>query len=397
LVTFLGKGGSGKTTAAVLLAKAYASEGKRTVLVVQGQDRVAEALLGHKLPTVPELEAPGSNLTVVRLESTKLLLEPLAQLKKLDARLGFSSGALQEVVGEELSILPSMDTLLAVGALERLAGITGLLNRQPTGSAWDSAGKYDVVVYDGPSNEDVLRLFGSPERARWYLSRFRRLAEKTDAGRVLLPSAARAVDSVLNGGSSSGGESTSTAEVWGAAERVLSGAAEYFENPRKFTAFLVAKQGAKADLATALRLWGCAAQAGIFVGGLLLSPSGKAATPLEEFAPLKSLTLPAAEDMVGEAATGLGRELAEVVSAAASSSPRPKIDQAAGSVALFLPGFDKTEIKLSQYQKGAELLVEAGDQRRSISLPQGMRGKVSGAKFSKGYLTVTLKREAAKA
>lgn len=62
--------------------------------------------------------------------------------------------------------MPSMDTLLAVGALERLAGITGLLNRQPTGSAWDSAGKYDVVVYDGPSNEDVLRLFGSPERAR---------------------------------------------------------------------------------------------------------------------------------------------------------------------------------------------------------------------------------------
>jgi hypothetical protein len=29
--------------------------------------------------------------------SLQLLLEPLAQLKKLDARLGFSSGALQEV------------------------------------------------------------------------------------------------------------------------------------------------------------------------------------------------------------------------------------------------------------------------------------------------------------
>jgi hypothetical protein len=54
------------------LLQAYASEGKRTVLVLQGQDRVAEALLGHKLPTVPELEAPGSNLTVVRLESTKV-------------------------------------------------------------------------------------------------------------------------------------------------------------------------------------------------------------------------------------------------------------------------------------------------------------------------------------
>lgn len=55
--------------------QAYAAEGKRTVLVVQGQDRVAEALLGRKLPTAPELETPGGALSVVRLEATKVCLE----------------------------------------------------------------------------------------------------------------------------------------------------------------------------------------------------------------------------------------------------------------------------------------------------------------------------------
>lgn len=62
-----------------------------------------------------------------------------------------------------------MDTLLAAGALERLTNVTGILNRQPTGTAWDAAGKFDVVVYDGPSNQDILRLFGAAERSRWGL------------------------------------------------------------------------------------------------------------------------------------------------------------------------------------------------------------------------------------
>lgn len=48
---------------------------------------------------------------------------------------------------------------------------------------------------------------------------------------MLLPSAARAVDSIMQGGSSGGSENTSTAETWNATERVLDGAAEYFANP----------------------------------------------------------------------------------------------------------------------------------------------------------------------
>jgi hypothetical protein len=44
-----------------------------------------------------------------------------------------------------------------------------------------------------------------------------------------------------------------------------------------------------------------------------------------------------------------------------------------------------------QWRGGSELLVEAGDQRRSVVLPTAMRGKVSGAKFQENCLVVTVK------
>lgn len=44
-----------------------------------------------------------------------------------------------------------------------------------------------------------------------------------------------------------------------------------------------------------------------------------------------------------------------------------------------------------QLRGGSELLVEAGDQRRSVVLPASMRGKVSGAKFLEKSVVVTIR------
>ena len=59
-----------------------------------------------------------------------------------------------------------MDSLLAVGALE------GLLRPSSAGGQLASltggaAGEFDVVVFDGPSSGEVLRMVGAPERSRW--------------------------------------------------------------------------------------------------------------------------------------------------------------------------------------------------------------------------------------
>ncbi len=55
---------------------------------------------------------------------------------------------------------------------------------------------------------------------RWYLSRFRSIAEKTDAGRVTLPSVLKLIEGAfLDEGK---GTSRSTNEIWEAGDRILS-------------------------------------------------------------------------------------------------------------------------------------------------------------------------------
>jgi HSP20 family molecular chaperone IbpA len=70
--------------------------------------------------------------------------------------------------------------------------------------------------------------------------------------------------------------------------------------------------------------------------------------------------------------------------------PKPiEIDVANRQVKLFLPGFTKQEVKLSQ--SGPEITIDAGDQRRNILLPPSLRGAdVTGAKFQNNYLIVSL-------
>ncbi|PKI55948.1 hypothetical protein CRG98_023680 [Punica granatum] len=86
------------------------------------------------------------------------------------------------------------------------------------------------------------------------------------------------------------------------------------------------------------------------------------------------------------------QELLSLPSSSHSNVMAPvKFDAAKKSVTLLMPGFDKSEIKLYQYRGGSELLVEAGDQRRVISLPSDIQGKVAGAKFVDRSLVITMR------
>ncbi|KAL7213519.1 hypothetical protein ACSBR2_016113 [Camellia fascicularis] len=54
-----------------------------------------------------------------------MLLEPLNRLKQADARLNMTQGVLEGVVGEELGVLPGMDSIFSALALQRLVGFSG--------------------------------------------------------------------------------------------------------------------------------------------------------------------------------------------------------------------------------------------------------------------------------
>ncbi|OAY65365.1 Uncharacterized protein, chloroplastic [Ananas comosus] len=398
LVTFLGKGGAGKTTAAVLAAKVtsplslgfitftsalsmcqyYAREGMRTCLVVHSQDPTAEQLMGCNFGNSPT--DCGDNLSAVKLETSKLLLEPLNRVKKVDARLNLTQGILEGVVGEELGVLPGMDSIFSALTLQKLVNF--LPDRKDGAST-----EFDIIVYDGISAEETLRLVGATERVRWYLKYMRNLAEKTEIGRLTSPSMLKlAYDSARPNGRTSEGKMST--EIWNEIEQILG-----------FRCFLVMDPKRSITITSALRYWGCAIQAGTQISGALgFAPQSSSISQevAGKFTPLSVGTLPYLlidSSLDWDAAiSSLSQETEDLLTTTHKCShPSVTFDTSQKSVKLFMPGFDKSEIKLYQYRGGSELLVEAGDQRRIIKLPLGMQGKVSGAKFIDRNLVVKLR------
>ncbi|KAK7348881.1 hypothetical protein VNO80_23627 [Phaseolus coccineus] len=397
LLTFLGKGGSGKTTAAILAAQHYALAGLNTCLVIHNQDTTADYLLNCKIGT--SHIACSKNLSAVRLETTKMLLEPLKLLKQADAQLNMTQGTLGGIVGEELGILPGMDSILLVLALERLVGFLGIA------ASKSQQDKFDLIIYDGISSEETLRIIGGSSKARLYLKYLRTLAEKTEVGRLAAPSLLRLVDeAMLISSSRSYFNGKMSSEIWDTLDQMLERGSSAFLNPQKFGCFLVMDPNSPTSINSALRYWGCTIQAGAQVSGAFgITSQQDNLESLErakkEFSPLPSAFISrllmnnpidwgrVLLDTDNEGARHLLNSLPSQVGV----MPSPvRFDIKRRAVTLFMPGFDKSEIKLYQYRGGSELLVEAGDQRRVVPLPPEIQGKVGGAKFVDRSVVITL-------
>ncbi|KAL8549372.1 hypothetical protein ACS0TY_008270 [Phlomoides rotata] len=397
LVTFLGKGGSGKTTAAIFAAQHYAMLGLKTCLVIQSQDPTAEYLLNCKIGPSPI--KCNDNLSAVRPETTKMILEPLKRLKQADARLNMTQGVLEGVVGEELGVLPGMDSIFSSLELERLVGFFNV-SKTSSGEA-----QFDIVVYDGISTEETIRVIGAASKTRLYLKYLRSLAEKTDLGRLASPSLLRLVDDAVSlGGRGTNLNGRMSSEIWDYLEQTLEKGSSVFAEPRKFGCYLVVKPDNPISVNSALRYWGCAIQAGAQVSGAFgITTTNSPPTLLAETVKTNISPLPYAfiphlrldnhmhwnEIMVSNDS----KDARDLLSETTNNSPLSsvKFDPSNKSVKLFMPGFDKSEIKLYQFRGGSELVVEAGDQRRVIRLPPQIQGKVGGAKFADRSLVITMK------
>uniref|UniRef100_A0A2P2JEN5 Uncharacterized protein MANES_06G073100 n=1 Tax=Rhizophora mucronata TaxID=61149 RepID=A0A2P2JEN5_RHIMU len=396
LVTFLGKGGSGKTTSAIFAAQHYAMAGLRTCLVIQTQDPSADYLLNCKIGTSPTML--NDNLSVVRLETTKILLEPLDLLKQADAYLKMSQGVLQGVVGEELGVLPAMDSIFAILVIAWHVGFLGNVNQN------NKKDRCNIIVYDGISTDETLRMIGAASQARLYLKYLRTLAEKTDLGRLASPSLLRLVDEALDLSGSKGLNGKMSAEIWDILEKKLEQGASTLSEPHNFGCYLVMDLNNLHSINSALRYWGCTIQAGAHVSGAIgISPPHLNEKLVEEvknkFSPLPFASIPhlsmsssldwslVMQNTVSQDARAL---ISLPTNNRSSQLSSVMFDGAKKSITLFMPGFDKSEIKLYQYRGGSELLVEAGDQRRIIFLPKKLQGKVRGAKFINRSLVVTM-------
>lgn len=363
LLSFLGKGGVGRTTIAIASAKKLAQQGARVLLAGQDPSPAFGVLLGVTPSGDPQtIEA---NLSVVQLQSTLLLEKAWEEVKQLEAKY-LRSPTLRNVYGQELSILPGMDTALALNAIRE----------------YNQSGLYDVIIYDGSGNLTELRMLGIPETASWYIRRFRQVFLDSDLGQAISPFVQPVTAAIFN---TSWSFDNLAEQPTNEANSLLNDGKAAIADPTQIAVYLVATRE-RAAQAMAKYLWGSAQQVGVTVAGVLLNSSEGAPSSevSAEFAPLPITPLPQRSGDEWQSLIDALPNLRETTNA-----PKPlSVDVANREVRIFLPGFDKKQAKLTQY--GPEITVEAGDQRRNIELPGSLRGQaVKGAKFQDGYLIVS--------
>jgi anion-transporting ArsA/GET3 family ATPase len=358
IVTFLGKGGTGRTISAIATAKKLATEGRKVLLMGQDPTPAFGLTLGATPTTEPQ--EIGANFAVMQLNSAVLLENSWEQVKQIETQY-LRSPILKQVYGQELGILPGMDRALALNAIRE----------------YYQSNQYDVIVYDGTGGMDTLRMFGMPANLSWYFRRFRGIFAESDIVKTLAPFVQPVSSAIFN-------TSWSASDITGnnsnpATQMLEEGTAALSKG--NVMAYLVTTPDPIA-IATAKYLWGSAQQVGLGVGGVLVN-RGEAVTA--EFEPLPVTSLPNYDGSNWQ-------PLIDELPSMPSGVDIPKATEfvmAERKVKVFLPGFDKQDVKLTQY--GPEITIEAGDQRRNITLPPAWRGNsVTGAKFANGYLEVTV-------
>lgn len=361
ILTFLGKGGTGRTTLAIATAKKLAGLGQRVLLAGQDPGPVLGLLLGAT--TTPDPQEIAPNLQVVQFQTAVLLERNWEEVKKLEAQY-LRSPLLKNVYGQELGVLPGMDSALALNAIRE----------------YDSSGKYDVIIYDGNGDQTTLRMLGMPETLSWYIRRFRNVVEESDLWKTVSPFIQPVTSAVLN---VSWSAENLVQQPTNQVNNILDQGRAAVADPNRIAAYLVTAGEASA-IASAKYLWGSAQQVGLTVGGVLLNQAPATEAFAAEFEPLPVSAVPTSPDADWQPIIDALPDFRQ-----AASAPKPiSIDIPARQVRLFLPGFDKKQVKLTQ--SGPEVTIDAGDQRRNISLPSQLSGQpVKGAKFQNSYLTIS--------
>jgi anion-transporting ArsA/GET3 family ATPase len=361
ILTFLGKGGSGRTTVAIAAAKQQANLGRRVLFVSQDPSPATGILLGVPLTDKPQ--SIGANLEVVTISATVAIERGWDEVKQIEARY-LRSPLFRNVYGQELAILPGMDSAIALNALRQ----------------YDASGKYDTIVYDGSGDLTTLRMAGMADSLSWYLRRFVVVVEESDLWRTVAPIMQPAMAAIA--AIAWTGESAVSAPMQ-EANNFLAKSQAVIGNPQRVAGYMITTEE-PAAIATAKYLWGSAQQSGLTIGGVMLNRGTVTDALTNTFDPLGISAIPTQVDNDWQPLIDAMPDFSQ-----AGAAPKPiAIDIPKREVRLYLPGFDKTQVKLTQ--SGPEVTIEAGDQRRNIVLPPPLKGaSVKGAKFQHGYLIVS--------
>lgn len=375
VVLFTGKGGVGKTTLAAATAARLARSGRKTLVVSTDP--------AHSLGDALEADLGGeptelmTGLHAAHIDSRALLDSSWTTLQG-HLRTLLAGAGVDELVADELTVLPGVEDILALGEVARAA----------------TTGAWDVVVVDCGPTAETLRLLGLPEALSGYLER-------------LFPAHRRAVRGLLAGMSGGAKEAAAT---WDSTVDALDRLADHLRELRALLAdhartsirlVLTPERVVAAETRrtlTALALHGLRVD-GVVVNRLLPGPPpslrGPAARWLRErhteqqavlaeiaaldYAPVRTAPYTAAEPTGVEALLGIADALYGADDPAAPGTPGPPlltVERTAGSgtspdsefeLSLRLPGAADGPLELARV--GDDLAVSLGGVRRMVALP----------------------------
>ena len=370
ILTFLGKGGTGRSTLAIAAAQKLANAGSRVLLVAQEAGPAISLLTGSDIGSEPSaISVSGSSFQAVQLQTTRLIDDNWEKLKAFEAQY-LRDPFFKAVYGQELSVVPGMDDFLALNAIRE----------------YTESNQYDVIVHDGSGDQYTLRLWGAIGGIDWYFRRFKKVFQDSQFYRSISPFIAPITGAILSGGMS--GDIWNQPETQSVESMVAKGKA-LVRDPMQLRAYVVTTENEMA-IATGKYLWSAAQQIGLTVAGALVNQPYAGQSTGQQLAEAAFSPIPVSAIPNGEQ-NNLWQPIIDALPALSEPVNVPSamsVDTATSTVKLFLPGFDKTQVKLTQY--GPEVTVEAGDQRHNLSLPPALNGRsVTGAKFQDGYLIVS--------
>ena len=370
IIAFLGDGSRERTTLAIATAKWFARQGKR-VLLIAYINPSAELLLEVPLSTHPQ--SIESNLQVVQLQTTVLLEQAWDEVSKLVTTY-LPDSFTDQIYPSELIILPGFDSFLTFNALRQ----------------YYQSDRYDVIIYNAQGNLETLRMLSIPGALDWYFRRFHQIFADLDIGKIanLIGGPLAAAMLSANVDNQKMKEGLAQIQNW-----IEQGVA-VVNDARNLTAYLVTNDTPEA-IADTRWLWGSAQQINLTVSGILAYSDRDSSRETEiqsAFAPLTVYPISTWRDSLRHSSTSpnwetIIQDLPDF-NANISVTPPLKIDLAQRQVRAFLPGFNKKQVKLTQ--SGAEIVIEAGDQRRQIFLPPELKGQsIQSGKFEEPYLVIS--------
>src|SRR5260221_5477261 len=163
ILVYTGKGGVGKTSIAAATAILCAARGDKTIVL---STDIAHSLGdAFEVPLGPEPTEIAPNLWAQEPDVYFNIARYWRTIQDYIAEL-FSWHGLDEVLAEEMSVLPGMDEL---GNLLWIADHV-------------EQGRFDVIVVDAAPTGETLRLLSLPEASRWWVERITPIGRRVPRG-----------------------------------------------------------------------------------------------------------------------------------------------------------------------------------------------------------------------